>query len=285
MNAWKVACPNTAFPENPASQRQWDEPLCRLTRNKLIETSVNTAERPRLLAVGEWESGLWLHALPSPSVGTMLGDTTFRLATCLRLGAPTAAPHRCQCGESVDRLGQHGLSCSKSAGPMARHASINDIIRRALVTAGVPAILEPRGLARDDGRRPDGMSIMPWKMGRSLVWDATCVDTLAPSHLPSTASCVGAAAAAAENLKRHKYVNLTGNCIFEPFGVETLGPWGPSAHRLFREIRKRLVESTRDQRAGLYFGQRICIAIQRGNAASLLGTIPADSDADEYFDT
>ncbi|PZC84994.1 hypothetical protein B5X24_HaOG203315 [Helicoverpa armigera] len=67
--------------------------------------------------------------------------------------------------------------------------------------------------------------------------------------------------------------------------VETLGPWGPSAHRLFREISKRLVESTRDQRAGLYFGQRICIAIQRGNAASLLGTIPADSDADEYFDT
>ncbi|PZC71223.1 hypothetical protein B5X24_HaOG213914, partial [Helicoverpa armigera] len=39
-----------------------------------------------------------------------------------------------------------------------------------------------------------------------------------------------------------------------------------------------------DQRAGLFFGQRISIAIQRGNAASLLGTFPEDSDAEEYFD-
>ena len=30
--------------------------------------------------------------------------------------------------------------------------------------------------------------------------------------------------------------------------------------------------------------QRISIAIQRGNAASLLGSFPDDSDAEEYFD-
>ncbi|CAH2226484.1 jg13502, partial [Pararge aegeria aegeria] len=35
----------------------------------------------------------------------------------------------------------------------------------------------------NDGKRPDGMTIVPWWMGRSLVWDATCVDTLAASHL------------------------------------------------------------------------------------------------------
>ena len=184
----------------------------------------------------------------------------------------------------MDRLGHHGLSCSKSAGRLARHASINDIIRRALVIAGVPAVLEPNGLARDDGKRPDGMTIMPWKLGRPLVWDATCVDTLAPSHVPCTAGCAGAAATGAENLIRRKYSNLIGSYMFEPFGVETLGPWGPSAHRIFRDIAKRLVDSSRDQRAGLFLGQRISIAIQRGNAASLLGTFPADSDADEFFD-
>ena len=72
--------------------------------------------------------------------------------------------------------------------------------------------------------------------------------------------------------------------MFEPFGVETLEPWGPSAHLVFREISKRLVDASRDQRAGLFFGQRISIAIQRGNAASLLGTFPVDIDADEFFD-
>ena len=60
------------------------------------------------------------------------------------------------------------------------------------------------------------------------MWDATCVDTLAPSHLPSTACCVGTAAAGTEILKRRKYNNLICSNVFEPFGVETLGPWGLS---------------------------------------------------------
>ena len=72
--------------------------------------------------------------------------------------------------------------------------------------------------------------------------------------------------------------------MFEPFGVETLGPFGPSAHLIFCEISKRLVDASRVQRAGLFFGQRISIAIQRGNAASLLGTFPVDINADEFFD-
>uniref|UniRef100_A0A2H1VRU3 SFRICE_019335 n=1 Tax=Spodoptera frugiperda TaxID=7108 RepID=A0A2H1VRU3_SPOFR len=211
-------------------------------------------------------------------------DITFRLAVCLRLGAPCVSPHCCHCGERVDGSGHHGLSCRRSAGRISRHASINDIICRALASAGVPAVLEPNGLVRDDGKRPDGMSLLPWKMGRPLVWDATCVDTLAPSHLLSTAACAGAAASAAEDLKGRKYSNLLGNYYFEPFGVETLGPWGPGAYSLYKEIAHKLLDSTRDQKAGYFFGQKISIAIQRGNAASLLGTFPSDSDANEYFD-
>lgn len=36
--------------------------------------------------------------------------------------------------------------------------------------------------------------------------------------------------------------------------------------------------------AGLILGQRIGIAIQRGNAARLLRIIPIDVDVDEFFD-
>ena len=35
---------------------------------------------------------------------------------------------------------------------------------------------------------------------------------------------------------------------------------------------------------GFYLGQRLSVAIQRGNAASLLGTLPADSVGEEFFD-
>ncbi|KAG7312232.1 hypothetical protein JYU34_001704 [Plutella xylostella] len=132
---------------------------------------------------------------------------------------------------------------------------------------------------RDDGKRPDGMSLVPWKRGRLLVWDATCVDTLAPSHLPSTSTEAGAAAGRAETMKGRKYASLGEGYMFVPFGVETLGPWGPEARRLVKEIGSRLKEVTRDPRAGSYLAQRISIAIQRGNAASVLGTLP-DSGSD-----
>ncbi|CAH2208604.1 jg25066, partial [Pararge aegeria aegeria] len=129
--------------------------------------------------------------------------------------------------QHVDTYGHHGLSCSRSAGRFSRHGTINDIIRRSLATAHVPAVLEPIGLARSDGKRPDGMTLIPWRLGRSLLWDATCVDTLAASHIQATSSMVGAAASSAEQAKRRKYENLDSSFIYVPFGVETLGPWGP----------------------------------------------------------
>ncbi|KAJ0180061.1 hypothetical protein K1T71_004652 [Dendrolimus kikuchii] len=271
-NAWSLACPSQNYPVEPKSQKLWDGPLSKLVYKNLLSTSVNEAERARLLAVSKWESGLWLQALPSSNLGTLLDDTTFRIAASIRLGAPTVVPHHCQCGDKVGGSGHHGLSCVRSAGRIPRHAALNDIIRRALVTTGTPAILEPNGLCRDDGKRPDGMSLVPWKMGRPLVWDATCVDTLAASHLPDTAVVAGAAAARQEDLKRRKYASVGSGYIFAAFGVETLGPWGPEAHRLYRDLSKRLIDVSRNQNAGLYFGQRISVAIQRGNAASVLGT-------------
>lgn len=174
----------------------------------------------------------------------------------------------------MDQLGHHGLSCQKSAGRFSRHAALNDIIRRSLASANVPALLEPSGILRNNGKRPDGMSLLPWSMGRVLVWDATCVDTLAPSHLHRTSLRAAAAAEAAEVAKVGKYSGLGAEYNFVPFGVETLGPWGPGALSLFKEISKRLIDATGDRRAGSYLAQRISLAIQRGNAASIFGTMP-----------
>ena len=42
--------------------------------------------------------------------------------------------------------------------------------------------MEPSGLYRSDGKRPDGVSIVPWKCGQLLVWDEKCPDTFAPSY-------------------------------------------------------------------------------------------------------
>ncbi|XP_048000558.1 uncharacterized protein LOC125237492 [Leguminivora glycinivorella] len=239
-----------------------------------LSPSTTATTRARLFAAAEKESGQWLHAYPSPPSGTYLEPDTLRLAVSLRLGVKVCTPHRCPCGTTVDELGHHGLSCQLSAGRLSRHSALNDIIRRSLATVNAPAILEPNGVSRDDGKRPDGMTLVPWKMGRVLVWDATCVDTLAPSHLPRTSNRAGAAAEAAEIKKMTKYRGLGHQYHFRAVGVETLGPWGPSAREVFKELSAKLKETTGDQRAGSFLSQRISIAIQRGNAASIFGTMP-----------
>ena len=92
-------------------------------------------------------------------------------------------PHLCaSCGANVEALGVHGLSCCFSKGQHSRHAALNDILKRTLESP-IPCHLEPSGLFCLDGKRPDGASIVPWKGRKVLIWDATCPDTLAPSHL------------------------------------------------------------------------------------------------------
>lgn len=145
----------------------------------------------------------------------------------LRLGLDICAPHTCVCGSPVDSKGRHGLKCKKSAGRWARHAELNNIIKRALATANIPTRLEPPGLFREDGKRVDGISLIPWHKGKTLVWDATCTDTYAPSNLIYSTRSAGRAAENKAKRKESKYRPLIErNYHFVPFAVETMGYHG-----------------------------------------------------------
>ena len=110
------------------------------------------------------------------------------------------------CGADVSTHGTHGLSCRFSKGRHSRHAAVNDIVKRSLESAKIPCHLEPTGLFRSDGKRPDGASIVPWKGGKVLVWDATCPDTLAPSYSTLAVREAGAVAADAEYIQENSKV-------------------------------------------------------------------------------
>ena len=71
-----------------------------------------------------------------------------------------------------------------------------------------------------DGKRPDGVTIMPWKCGRVLMWDVTCPDTYAPSHVGLASREAGLVAAKAEQIKNRKYVELLVSHHFSPSQVE-----------------------------------------------------------------
>lgn len=54
--------------------------------------------------------------------------------------------------------GHHALSCRRCTGRHPRHQALNDIVQRALRSAGISSVLEPPGLSRSGGKRPDGLS-------------------------------------------------------------------------------------------------------------------------------
>ena len=186
-------------------------------------------------------------------------------------------PHKCKCGAHVDALGHHALSCKLSAGRLPRHAALNDIIKRALHTAGIPSILEPAGLDRGDGKRPDGMTIFPFKQGKCLLWDATCSDTFAQSNVIANALEAGTAAQEAESTKIRKYQSLTDRYIFEPLAFETSGVFGPRTRVLVEDIGQRISKETAEPKEPAWLKQRLGLAIVRGNAFSVLSCLRQDA--------
>ena len=224
----------------------------------------------------EPHSGDWISTPPITSIGLRMTNETIRLSTGIRLGVKICEPHTCICDKMVDCLGLHGLSCRKSAGRSQRHNSINDIIWRACRRAKIQATKEPLGLLREDGKRPDGVTLIPWKGGKCLAWDATVPDTFAPSHVTDTATTAGTAAKKAADAKILKYIFISQTHLFVPVAIETAGCWDARASEFIMKLGRRITEVTGEQQESKYLFQQISVAVQRGNMLAIEGTYPPD---------
>ena len=90
-----------------------------------------------------------------------LDDNAVHVAVGLRLDANICEPHQCPCGAEVDARGFHGLSCKGGSGRSARHHSLNDLMWHGLSVTNIPATKELSGLLRSNGKRPDGLELIP----------------------------------------------------------------------------------------------------------------------------
>ena len=99
--------------------------------------------------------------------------------------------------------------------------------------------------------------------------------TLAPSHLNAAVSGAGIVASEAETNKRHKYTSLSATYIFVPIAVETMGALGEDAVDFVHKLGRRVASVSGQKRATEFLLQRLSVAVQRGNAASVLGTVEA----------
>ena len=66
----------------------------------------------------------------------------------------------------VDWYGLHGLSSTKGADRFSRHATLNSLIRQTLGSVDLSSMLETLVLYRTDGKRPHGVAMTPWEMGK-----------------------------------------------------------------------------------------------------------------------
>ena len=188
LNRYKGTLPDESV---AGKQKSWDEACVHKGLTLLSELSADPQFQARFLACQADHSGDWLHAWPISACGLRMDDEAVRVAVGLRLGLDLCSQHPCPCGAAVDASGRHGLSCRRSKGRATRHSQINDTIYRAMTRAGIPAAREPVGLLRDDNKRPDGCSLVPWQHGRCVTWDVTVPDTFAASHLPFTSNEAG----------------------------------------------------------------------------------------------
>ena len=244
------------------AQKKWDTPRITATIESLLSTADHRS-KCRLLASQRVESGAWLNAPPISAMGLRMQDETIRIAIGLCLGVPVCFPHTCiRCKAHVDDSGIHGLSCHGSTGRHPRHTALNDIVKRALAAINIPTLLEPPGLFRSDGRRVDGVTILPWKNGRALVWDATCRDTFAPAYASIACKEAGLVAKRAEDLKHQKYAEIADTYHFIPVAVETTGVFGPETMSFLKELGRLTRIKTRDPTSFQKICQHISVSIQ-----------------------
>ena len=219
-----------------------------------------------------------------PKLGLKLDDRSLQIAVGLRLGVSLCHPYKCgSCGLLVYTTARHGLSCTKAKGSKPRHDKINDILLRAMGAARHTSAPEPQGLCLDDSKQPDGITLFSWKHGMQLVWDVTCPDTLAQSYLHLTSKEPGKAAEKAERENIHKYQELANKYIVMPVAVETMGAWGHSSLKFVQEIGERMTLASGDKQATYKLLQNITMELQRGNIASILGTLPTPKSFNQLF--
>ena len=231
-------------PTGSASHRpkNWDNVGIELRKTELLANCNNDRDRAWILASRARHAGTWLNAFPISTCGLRMSNDVIRAAVGFRLGCRLCEPHLCRCGALVDAYGTHSLACNRNAaaGRQLCHHLINDIIYRSLARANIPSSREPLGLYRSDGRRPDGVTLTPWRAGKFLIWHATSPDTQAAFHINGTSQKAGAAAEQAANQKTDKYRELASKYFFIPIAVETLWPINADGANYLSKLGRRI---------------------------------------------
>jgi hypothetical protein len=230
-----------------------------------------------LLAISAPRAQVWKTVLPTePALA--LSDSHYRLAARLSLGLPppraAAMPDDCPLCNKANALKDdawHLLSCTQGAQKAItqRHNEVVDAIYRTALAVGAIADKEPRGLHRDDNRRPDLQLFFP---GRHVITDVVVSHPLTSGYVNNRIALRPLGVAKyRERLKHAKYDELAAQhgAQLLPFAVETLGGLAPDAQRLLTVIAQSGEEHLSlwaKDTISRHLQDTVAIAIQRSTA-------------------
>ena len=181
----------------------------------------------------------------------------------LRLGVPLCSPIVVSSAIStlipLEHMDSTAARVWDVTGPC--HASLNELVKRALATIEVPSVLEPVSLCCSDGKRPDGISTIPCMEERKatgvgcnsvgqlcslLLW--TCMQLVKLVLWLTWLKLL---------IKRCLYSELAVAHHFVPIGIDSLGVFGDSARSFFKELGCRTRTLTGDPQSYHKLCQRI----------------------------
>ena len=226
-----VSCPRNGHDK---AQRAWDSIIVMMDFNEVVEQATTDIDKAQLLAVQSPHTSDWLHALPLSACELRLDNKAIRVSVGLRLGLELCQLHSCPSGAVVDARGLHGLSYKKSEGRSLRHLHINDLIFRA--QKGL-TYLSQRNLKvkyKALAKKPDGLTLVPWRAGKALTWDA--------SYLKVSPVSSGQAAEVATDHKKVEYSSVSTNHWFISVAVETMGSINQEGSEFLDEVGNCIAE-------------------------------------------
>ena len=91
----------------------------------------------------------------------------------------------------------------------------------------------------------------------------------------SRAVCEAGAVAQHAEQKLRTYNCLESFYLFTPVAIETSGDFGPLTRAFLRDLCHRMCLSTGDNSSLQFLIQRLSVIMQRGNAASVMGSLPS----------
>ena len=235
-----------------ASHRALSRRVDEWAKAQLLSSGLaNAAERARVQAAGAAHAGVWLTALPSPSLGQRMSHPEFVTAAKVRLGLEllTADAWCPQCDEILDTRASHAMACMSGGDAVRLHNELRDAVFVKCMAAGIQGHREQAELLPDDPRRRLGDIYIPqWPGGQGIAMDFAVTSPLQIALVQAAAENPLAAERAYEERKfadrRTSQRCLDHGVRLVPMVVESMGGWGPEAQKAFKVIARALISST-----------------------------------------